>query len=198
MIKVIEVLFPVPLRLSSAWWGSFNSILGFLPARLGPTVAANDGSVSVLVAHLDRPLEHFPEGWDRLLMDLVDMACKTYEHANPTRVMWPAGVGSRPNWSAADAAFLGHAPTPGAPESGEPTFDDSVFQISCSEREDYHGSNRHNPDGEQLRKAAHERHRTQAKHERRQRVVSYLMGCDDIPALLKEAEGARPVETQQQ
>lgn len=102
------------------------------------------------------PVE-LPDGWERVLMAMVDMTCNNYQKANPDRVMWPAGVGSKPRWSQADAAFLGQAPDPAAPEGGEPTFDDSVLVIDCAEREDYHGSNPHNPRREELRAASRKR-----------------------------------------
>ena len=49
----------------------------------------------------------------------VTLVCKKYERENPTRVMWPAGVGSK---------MLLNEPE-------EPTFDDTVFVIDVAERE---------------------------------------------------------------
>lgn len=49
-------------------------------------------------------------------------------------VHWPAGSGSMPRWSRADAAFLGKPADGEAPASGEPTFDDTVFYIECCAR----------------------------------------------------------------
>lgn len=92
-----------------------------------------------------------PDGWERALDGLIGMVCEQYQRENPTRVMWPAGAGSKPQWSQADAAFLGVAATSDAPADGEPTFDDSVYFVDCAEREDYHGSNRHNPEREAIR-----------------------------------------------
>jgi hypothetical protein len=40
-----------------------------------------------------------------------------------------------PNFSQNDAFFLGKPVDPNAPESGEPTFDDSVFHLDTSARE---------------------------------------------------------------
>ena len=91
-----------------------------------------------------------PDGFERALEALVEMVCKQYERENPTQVMWTAGFGSKPRWSKADAAFLGVATDGDAPESGEPEWDDSVFTISCSEREDFYGANPHNPDCDRL------------------------------------------------
>jgi len=62
-----------------------------------------------------------PAGWERALDGLVDMVCGKYEEEHPDRVMWPAGHGSRVLWR----------------EPEEPDFDDSVFEISVSEREAY-------------------------------------------------------------
>ncbi|MDE2104912.1 MAG: hypothetical protein KGL39_47180 [Patescibacteria group bacterium] len=47
---------------------------------------------------------------------------------------WPAGFGSKPSFSQADAAFLGKPIDPSAPATGEPTWDDDVLQIDCSAR----------------------------------------------------------------
>lgn len=96
----------------------------------------------------------FPAGFDQALDALVNMVCKAYEAQNPTRVMWPAGAGSKPKFSVADSIFLGKAPDADAPDAGEPTFDDSVYEISVAEREDYHGQNPANPERERLRDEA--------------------------------------------
>jgi hypothetical protein len=75
--------------------------------------------------------------FDRRLVDLLNEVCEAYEAEHPDRVMWPSGYGSAPKWSKRDAAFLGLSADDDAPDSGEPTFDDSTFQISISEREAY-------------------------------------------------------------
>ena len=49
-------------------------------------------------------------------------------------VHWLAGCGSKPNWSKADCHILGKRPEPGAPESGGPTFDDTVFYMETCAR----------------------------------------------------------------
>ena len=95
-----------------------------------------------------------PEGWDRVLSTLVGMVCDQYQRDNPERVMWPAGTGCKPMWSKADAAFLGKSAGAGAPDNGEPTWDESVFVIDCEEREDYNGSNPHNPNRRALQAEA--------------------------------------------
>ena len=60
-----------------------------------------------------------PRGFEQVLSCLVDMVCKKYEAENKTRVMWPAGHGSKPLWR----------------EPEEPEWDDSVFSIEVAERE---------------------------------------------------------------
>lgn len=47
---------------------------------------------------------------------------------------WLAGQGCKPTWSQNDSRFLGITVDPGAPESGEPTFDDSVFFAESAAR----------------------------------------------------------------
>ena len=80
-----------------------------------------------------------PDDWYQKLDRLVDEVCIAYEAAHPDRVMWPAGAGSKLLWSQMDAAFLGRVPEHGAKLSGEPDSDDTVFEISVSEREAYPG-----------------------------------------------------------
>lgn len=58
---------------------------------------------------------HQPEGW----------------------VHWQSGCGQKPIFSQADAHFLGKEVDPAAPETGEPTFDESVFHIETTAREAY-------------------------------------------------------------
>lgn len=80
-----------------------------------------------------------PDALERRLVEIVDEVCRAYEKAHPDRTMWAAGFGALPQWSQADAAFLGKTAAPNAPESGEPTFDDSVYNIDVAERERYEG-----------------------------------------------------------
>jgi len=91
------------------------------------------------------PVE-LPEGFTRALDGLIEMVCKKYQAENPDRVMWPAGCGSKPlfNWMTVGD----DEPLP---------FDDSVYFVEVAEREDYHGTNPHNPKAEELQKAASER-----------------------------------------
>lgn len=99
------------------------------------------------------PVE-LPDGFERTLDALIGMVCEQYQREHPTEVMWPAGYGSRPTFSRADAAFLGQKADPNAPDDGEPSWDASVYQISVACRDDYYGDNPHNPDRERLRQEA--------------------------------------------
>jgi hypothetical protein len=67
--------------------------------------------------------------------NIVDDAARCTE--NPERVHWAAGTGCKPNWSKTDCAALGMTPTVNSPESGEPTWDDSVYYIETATRERY-------------------------------------------------------------
>lgn len=49
-------------------------------------------------------------------------------------VHWLAGCGSKPTWSAVDSLMMGKPVEPGAPITGEPTFDDSVYQLESAAR----------------------------------------------------------------
>ena len=50
-------------------------------------------------------------------------------------VHWVCGVGFKPTFSQQDCEFLGKPVDPNAPESSEPTFDDTIFHIETSARE---------------------------------------------------------------
>lgn len=119
-----------------------------------------------------------PDGFFHVLDSLVDMICKKYEADNPARVMWPAGAGSKPTFSDHDAAFLGINQTVSGddvPEKGEePTFDDSVYQISVSEREDFAGRNPHNPNAAKLQREAGERWKHNRAIRKREEIEEWL------------------------
>lgn len=68
------------------------------------------------------------------LSDLIQEIAKANEPDG--HVHWLFGHGHKPQFSQADAHFLGRPVDPTAPETGEPTFDDSVlsFETSCRER----------------------------------------------------------------
>lgn len=62
----------------------------------------------------------------RILVALTEEVCKRYERSHPGRVMWPFGQGLK---------MLVH---PLMLSDDEPIpFDEDVWQIECSEREDY-------------------------------------------------------------
>ena len=54
-------------------------------------------------------------------------------------VHWAAGCGCKPKFSKTDCLFLGKKADEDAPESGEPTWDESVFYIETCARERYEG-----------------------------------------------------------
>lgn len=71
----------------------------------------------------------------RNLCDLVQKVAK--RHQPEGMVHWQSGCGSKPSFSQADASFLSKKVDANAPETGEPTFDDSVFHIETTAREAY-------------------------------------------------------------
>lgn len=82
----------------------------------------------------DLPVELTTE--EQIALDrIVDHICK--RHCPEGWAFWPAGHGSKPNFSQVDAIFLGKPVDPLAPASGEPTWDDSVYSIDCAARELY-------------------------------------------------------------
>jgi len=70
----------------------------------------------------------------RRLYELITDIVKSPWNQFHEGVHWLAGVGSRPNFSQADAVFLGKPVDPNTPASGEPTFDDSVFHMETCAR----------------------------------------------------------------
>lgn len=66
---------------------------------------------------------------------VIDDICK--KNCPEGWAFWPAGIGSKPTWSRMDALFLGKEPDPDAPDTGEPTFDDSILHVECAARELY-------------------------------------------------------------
>jgi hypothetical protein len=71
----------------------------------------------------------------RIIRDIANDAARRTE--TPERVHWAAGTGSKPNWSKTDCKIFGYEPTADSPESGEPTWDDSVYCIDTATRERY-------------------------------------------------------------
>lgn len=70
----------------------------------------------------------------RELVQIADKICNTYEAANPSRVMWPGGIGSR----------ITYMPMTKEEEDAgaKIEFDDATFAVDCSERERYHDFNK--------------------------------------------------------
>jgi hypothetical protein len=68
-----------------------------------------------------------------LLGRLAATICR--RHCPSGWAFWPSSFGDRVLWSKADAKFLGKTTDAHAPETGEPTFDDTVFSIGCAARE---------------------------------------------------------------
>ena len=62
------------------------------------------------------------------LVDLAGILCRRYERLHPGRVMWPFGVGCKPT-------FIPMTREQEKERGIE--FDEDVFHIECSEREDY-------------------------------------------------------------
>ena len=81
-----------------------------------------------------RPVE-LTQGEMRAIHEIVGNAARRTE--TPEFVHWAAGTGSKPNWSKTDCKIFGYEPTPDSPDSGEPTFDDSVYYIETATRERY-------------------------------------------------------------
>lgn len=111
--------------------------------------------VSKIEIVFDVPVEP-PEGFYRALDGLINMICMKYQSENPDRVMWPAGSGSKPLFN------------PYMVSDDEPLpFDNSIYFLECTEREDYHGNNPHNPRKVELQEAVETRRR-QRKSEKSQ------------------------------
>jgi hypothetical protein len=70
----------------------------------------------------------------RRLLELIDEITDAPWNVPAEGVHWMAGVGTKMHWSRVDSAMLGKVSEPGAPFSGEPTYDDSVFHIETCAR----------------------------------------------------------------
>ncbi len=71
---------------------------------------------------------------ERRLHDLLNEITRSKLNQKKAGVHWISSYGSKPQWSQADAAFMGKPVDPDAPEAGEPTFDDSVYCIETAYR----------------------------------------------------------------
>ena len=64
--------------------------------------------------------------------------CEPYKKEHPDRVMWVSGHGAKMVCSRIDAAMLGKQEyDESIPDGDEPNFDESVYEISITERENY-------------------------------------------------------------
>ncbi len=81
-----------------------------------------------------RPVE-LTDGEMQRIHGIVNDAAQRTE--TPEFVHWAAGTGSKPNWSKTDCKIWGMKPTADSPDSGEPTWDDSVYFIETASRERY-------------------------------------------------------------
>lgn len=91
-------------------------------------------TISKIEVSFARPVELTDGEQQRIHAIVSDMARRT---ETPEFVHWAAGTGSKPNWSKTDCKIFGMEPTADSPESGEPTWDDSVFCIETATRERY-------------------------------------------------------------
>ena len=90
--------------------------------------------ISKIEVNFARPVE-LTQREMQAIHEIVGNAARRTE--TPEFVHWAAGTGSKPNWSKTDCAIFGYQPTADSPESGEPTFDDSVYFIETATRERY-------------------------------------------------------------
>jgi hypothetical protein len=74
------------------------------------------------------------EDQERRLYALVDEIARANTPAGC--VHWLSGMGHKPLFSQADARFLGKPVDATAPETGEPTFDDSILALETYCREE--------------------------------------------------------------
>ena len=80
------------------------------------------------------------ENEERQICDIVQAAAKRTE--TDEIVHWQSDIGSKPHFSKADGRFLRVEVDDDAPETGEPTWDDSVLQINTCSRERYDSERR--------------------------------------------------------
>lgn len=68
------------------------------------------------------------------LINLLDEIARDALNQPKEGVHWLSGMGSKPSFSKRDAAFLGVDAAEDAPDEGEPTFDDTVFECHTTAR----------------------------------------------------------------
>jgi hypothetical protein len=153
-IKTIELVFAAPVPVAKEQLAGLYQLVSTMTTTV-VALETEGPELNSLTAIIFRTSGVFALGDDgiRLLDAVCGVLCGGYNKLNPTMLMWPSGAGYRPQWSMVDSLFLGRAPDANAPPSGEPTFDETVYQIDCTCREDYYGRNPYNPDGERLRES---------------------------------------------
>lgn len=72
---------------------------------------------------------------ERRLADLVEEIARANTPVGHAH--WLCGQGSKPQYSQADARFLGKSINPDAPHTGEPSFDSSVLYFETYVRENW-------------------------------------------------------------
>ena len=127
-----------------------------------------------------------PDGWERALDALVGMVCDQYKREHPDRVMWPSEQGFAPTREFYAGDFE---------NAKGPMFDESVYVIGCHEREDYHGTNPHNPNREALKQAiADQRRAAKAMKNGTRPSATGVYCCAENPNALTVVFDKRPTE----
>lgn len=90
--------------------------------------------ISKIEVQFARPVDITDGEMQRINQIASDAARRT---ETPEFVHWAAGCGCKPNWPRTDCKIFGYEPTKDSPDSGEPTFDDSVLYIETATRERY-------------------------------------------------------------
>lgn len=94
---------------------------------------AHEDDIAVQSIQIEFAIPVFiPQGALRELDGLLSSIVRMKMNQLVGHAHWVSGYGSKPLWSKADARFLGKTPADDAPESGEPSFDDSVYHIETS------------------------------------------------------------------
>ena len=93
----------------------------------------NDSVVSRIEIEFGLPT-YLPQGFMQDLHELLSAVVKLKRNQPEGGRHWVSGYGAKPIWSKADARFLGKTPADAAKDSGEPTWDDSVYHIETSVR----------------------------------------------------------------
>lgn len=93
----------------------------------------NDDDVEVSSVELSFALPCFiTQAQQMKLHNVMDEICGAPVNQIAGHAHWAAENGHKPTWSQADARMLGIATPADAPESGEPTFDDSILYFASS------------------------------------------------------------------